>query len=174
MVNDQTEGDSRVLTCGDCAAMLQDYVDESLSRDEALRVFLHVRGCVACAAGLARWQALVQTLGQLSRQTPPADFDQRILASIPLAGYREMAPLRQPRVPVYLQESFLPSFVRAGAVRLAGIAVAAGSVGAVTLGHWPAATLLAAAAGVLPEALVRVQGLVRHLSLRVRRAEGGS
>jgi anti-sigma factor RsiW len=171
---DNSQAEGLPLNCAGCAENLQEYVDGDLSRDVALRVFLHVRECSACQAELTRWQHLVQALGQLPSLEPPADFDRRILAAVPYASYREMAPLRSARVPVYLQESFLPAFVRAKAVRLGGVVIALGCAAAVVAGDWPSGALLAAAGGLLPEALVRLQDLGRSLALGLRRSEGGS
>lgn len=173
-MKDLTRADSPSPGCRGCEDSLQDYLDGSLSRDAALSVFLHVRECPACEAQLVRWQRLVQGLGQMPALEPPVDFDARILASVPYASYLEMAPLRRPRVPVYLQESFLPAFVRARVVRLGGMALGLGCVAAVGRGFWPPETLFVAAGGLLPEVLVRCQDLARSLALRVRRSEGGS
>jgi anti-sigma factor RsiW len=173
-VKDHTYDESSPLDCVGCADLLQDYVDGSLPREVSLRVFLHVRECAACEAGLAHWQSLVQTLGQLPRMAPPADFDQRILAAVPYAAYRELAPLRQDRVPVYLQESFLPAAVRTGAVRLGGLALAAGCGLAVAAGQLPPVAMVGVGLGVLPETLVRLQDLGRRVALGLRRSEGGS
>lgn len=162
------------LDCAGCADLLQEYVDGSLSRDISLRVFLHVRECGSCARSLAQWQGLVQALGQLPRVAPPADFDQRILASVPYASYRDLAPLRQDRVPVYLQESYLPAAVRAAGVRLGGLALAVGCGLAVGAGQLPPVAMLGVGVGVLPEVLVRLQDLARRVALGLRRSEGGS
>jgi anti-sigma factor RsiW len=162
------------LSCDGCADSLQEYVDGSLPRDVSLRVFLHARECAACEAKLAQWQSLVQALGQLPRVAPPADFDQRILAAVPYASYRDLAPLRQDRVPACLQESFLPAMLRATGVRLGGFALAAGCGLAVGFGHFPPVAALGVGLGLLPEVLVRLQDLGRRLALGMRRSEGGS
>jgi anti-sigma factor RsiW len=173
-VNDQTHDESSPLDCVGCADLLQDYVDGSLARDLALRVFLHVRECGDCERSLTQWQSLVQALGQLPRIAPPADFDRRILASVPYASYRDLAPLRQDRVPVYLQESYLPAAVRAKVVRLGGLALAAGCGLAVGAGQLPPVAMFGVGVGVLPEVLVRLQDLARRVALGMRRSEGGS
>ncbi len=161
------------MNCIGCAELLQEYVDGDLPRDLALRAFLHVRECPACERTLAQWQEMFAALGQLPRHEPPGDFDRRILAMVPYASYRDMAPLRRDRVPVYLQEEFLPAFVRAGATRLGGLAVAAGLGAAVGFDQLPATALLGAGLGLLPEVLVRLQGLGRFVALGLRRFEGG-
>jgi anti-sigma factor RsiW len=171
---DHSHEENLPLNCSGCAEYLQEYVDGDMPRDLSLRVFLHVRECPACETKLAQWQALVQALTQLPRQTPPADFDQRILAAVPYASYRDMAPLRRDRVPVYLQENFLPAFVRAGAVRLGGLALAAGCGLAVGFGQLPPAAMLGVGLGLLPEVLVRLQDLGRRVALGARHLESGS
>jgi anti-sigma factor RsiW len=173
-VKDQSHEENRPLNCDGCAEYLQEYVDGNLSRDLALRVFLHVRECPACERTLAQWQEMLAALGQLPRHEPPADFDRRILATVPYASYRAMEPLRRNRVPVYLQESFLPAYVRAGAVRLGGLALAAGIGVAVGVGQLPPLALVGVGLGLLPEALVRLQVLGRFVVLGLRRSEGGS
>ncbi len=173
-MKEHTHEDSQPMDCRGCAEHVQSYVDGDLSRDLALRVFLHVRECPGCEAKLAQWQGMVQALGQLPRHEPPADFDREILAAVPYASYRDLAPLRRDRVPVYLQESFLPAYVRAGAVRLAGLTLAVACGLAVGYGQLPPLALIGTGLGVLPEALVRLQYLARSMVLGVRRAEGGS
>jgi anti-sigma factor RsiW len=173
-VKDHSHEENLPLDCCGCAEHLQDYVDGDLSRDLSLRVFLHVRECPACETKLAQWQELVRALTQLPQQAPPVDFDQRILAAVPYAAYRDLAPLRRDRVPVYLQESFLPAFVRAAAVRLGGLVLAAGCGVAVGFGQLPPVAMLGVGLGLLPEALVRLQDLGRLVTHGLRRSEGGS
>lgn len=157
--------------CADCRGHLQDYLDGTLEKTRSLEVFLHLRDCAPCHQEHDAMQALFGLLEALPAQPVPEDFDAPILASIPLDAYRAMEPLRRERVPVLLQEESLPALVRAPAVRLAGLVVAAASVAAVTLAAAPAA-LLVGAAGALPEALVRLQAAARTVALAVRRAEG--
>ena len=173
-MNDTPRADQGSLTCHACAAMAQAYVDGDLPRQDSLRVFLHVRQCPACAEALASWQQLVEGLGQLTRHEPPADFDARILAAVPYAAYREMAPLRARRVPAYLQPTFLPAWIRAGAVRFTGAALALSCGVAALAGAVPAEAAAAGALGVVPEALVLLQEAGRRLALRPRRSPGGA
>jgi anti-sigma factor RsiW len=173
-VKDHSHQDYPPLDCPACAEQLQAYVDGDLPRDLSLRVFLHVRACPGCAGKLAQWQELVHVLTQFPRLEPPEDFDRRILAAVPYAAYREMAPLRRVRVPAYLEESFLPAFVRAAGVRLGGLVVAAGCGAAVGLHQLPPAALLGVGLGLAPEALVRLQDLGRRVTLGLRRSEGRS
>lgn len=173
-MNDRSHDDAQPLNCRGCMQHLQAYIDGDLPRDLALRVFLHVRECPACEAKLAQWQDLVQALAQLPRQAPPADFDRRILAAVPYASYRDMAPLRRDRVPIYLEESFLPALVRAGAVRWGGLAFAAGCGAAVGFGQLPPLVMLGVGLGLLPEMLVRLQDLARRVALGAHHSEGGS
>jgi hypothetical protein len=114
-----------------------------------------------------------EMLGSLPAAEVPADFDARVLASVPYEAYRAMEPLRRERVPVYLEEEFLPAPVRAVGTRAGGIALAALAavgLGASWLPDWTAAI---AVVGVLPELLVRVQRLARRASLAGQRSESG-
>lgn len=107
----------------------------------------------------------------------PADFDASVLASVPYAAYRAMEPLRRERVPVFLEEQFLPAWLRSRATRVTGLVAAAGAVGAWLAGAGaagqPGEALLPAVAlaGAVPELVVRLQGVGRRLAL-LRRAEG--
>ena len=160
------------LACGDCRDELQGYLDGTLEKTRSLGVFLHLRGCAACQAEHDEMQALFGLLESLPRQSVPEGFDGPILASVPLAAYRAMEPLRRERVPVFLTEEALPGFVRAPATRGGGLAIAAIVLAAVGLADAPTWLLPAAALGGLPEVLVRVQGLARRATLALRRAEG--
>ncbi len=159
--------------CSDLRPLFQDYLDQTLPKESSLELFLHLRGCAECERELRELKEIYQGLGSLPRIEPPADFDERILASVPYEAYRRMAPLRAPRLPVLLDEEHLPAFLRAGSTRIAGaglaLAVAAGVVAA-WLPDW---SLLAAAVGVAPEALVRLQRTARRVALRAERSELG-
>lgn len=172
-MSDKPDGADARMTCPECEAILQDYLDGSLPKEESLRVFLHVRACEACARTLQHWQDLYQMLGELPAHTPPADFDGRVLATVPLAAYQAMAPLRRDRVPVFLTEEFLPGYLRDRRLRLGGLALAV--LGGVGLAAGVSSELGAAAVGLglLPEILVRVQGVGRRLALAWRGSEGG-
>ena len=143
-------------------ADLQAYVDGALARERSLEIFLHVRDCAECALALAEMKALFVSLASLPALAVPADFDARVLAAVPYQAYREMEPLRRDRVPVFLEEEFLPAVVRAPGVRLAGAALAVVAVAGLIVGRLPEASLIAAPLGLLPEVLVRVQRLVRR------------
>lgn len=159
------------LGCPDCRGHLQDYLDGTLEKKRSLAVFLHLRGCEACRVEHDALCAVFARLDALPALEAPADFDAAVLASVPYEAYRAMEPLRRERVPVFLEDTFLPAWVRARVTRLAGLAVAAGA-GGVWLGSPGRAWLLAVlAAGLLPQALVLLQGAGRRL-VRVRKAEG--
>ena len=108
---------------------------------------------------------------RLPAREVPADFDDAILASVPYAAYRAMEPLRRERVPVYLEEHFLPAVVRSPATRLVGVAASLLAVVAAAAFEVPAWWPVVVAAGLVPELLVRAQGLGRRV-VALRRAEG--
>ena len=72
---------------------------------------------------------------------------------------------------MFLEESYLPAWLRDARIRLAGLSVTLASVVAVTAMDLPQPLLLAAAAGAVPEILVRCQGWARQATLAWRRAE---
>jgi len=159
--------------CRALRADFQAYVDGDLARERALELFLHARDCRDCATELAAVKALFAQLDALPSLAPPADFDARVLASVPYAAYRAMEPLRRERVPVFLEENFLPAPLRAPLVRGAGMALAVVTgVGLVGAG-WPDVTVVALLAGLLPEAVVRLQRLARRRYGHVQRSESG-
>ena len=158
--------------CTECRGALQDYLDGTLEKTRSLEVFLHLRACAPCQAAHDEMQALFGLLGTLPEQPVPAGFDAPILASIPLAAYRAMEPLRRARVPVFLEEESLPALVRAPVARAVGLAAACCSALAVFAGGAPEGLLAVAGAGALPEVLVRLQAMARKVALATRRAEG--
>lgn len=158
------------LACTDVRGQLQEYLDGTLAKSDSVSVFLHLRGCGGCREEHERLQGVFAMLDELSPLPVPEDFDARILESIPLAAYREMEPLRRDRVPVYLEESYLPAWLRDARTRLAGLGVTLAAVVAVTVAD-QSPSLLLAAAGALPEILVRCQGWARQATLAWRRAE---
>jgi anti-sigma factor RsiW len=162
----------QALDCRDCRGGLQEYLDGTLAKHESLGFFLHLRDCTSCREEHDRMRDLFQMLDALPAAEAPADFDLAVLASVPYESYREMAAIRQDRVPVFLEESALPRLVRSPVVRLSGLAVSllALAAGFLVEGTWvlPLATGL----GLVPEALVRLQGLGRRMVLSARRAEG--
>ncbi len=166
------KADQPPLSCAECRASLQEYLDGTMVKTESLRVFLHLRTCDACARESARWQETFEALGSLPVLEPPEDFDRRILESVPYDSYRAMAELRRPRVPVFLEEQALPAFVRSLPTRLAGMVIAVGA--AVAMCSFDASPYLGyvVAAGLLPEAVVRLQELARISVAALRRSEG--
>ncbi len=162
------------LSCGQCRDSFQDYLDGDMPKDQSLRVFLHVRECRDCAGELEQWQNLFNHLGSLRAVEPPAGLDARVLAAVPYAAYRDMAPLRRERVPVFLEPTFLPPIVRAARIRIAGGAIALAAGIGVATGTVPSPGLVIAGIGVLPEVLVRLQALGRRVALAGRHAEGGA
>lgn len=163
--------DEVTLACTDVRGRLQEYLDGTLVKSDSVAVFLHLRGCDGCRREHEGLQAMFSMLDDLPQLPVPDDFDARILESIPLAAYRAMEPLRRERVPVFLEESYLPAWVRRPRTRLAGLSVTLAAVAAVAVGDLPQPLLLAAAVGAVPEILVRIQGLARQATLAWRRAE---
>jgi anti-sigma factor RsiW len=159
--------------CMSCREVFQDYLDGTLAKQRSLEVFLHLRECEACRQELAQVEQLFEMLGSLPPVEDPAELDEAILASVPYEAYRAMAPLRRDRVPVYLEEDFLPESVRAGRTRVAGGMVAALVVIGLAARWLPDWTVAIAVAGALPETLLRLQRLARKLSLSGQRSEGG-
>ncbi len=162
------------LTCAECMDRLPLYVDEGLDRADSMPVFLHLRDCAACGAELARQQRLHGLLTGLPEREPPADFDARILASVPYQQYRDMAELRRPRVAVLLDRETMPAWVRSPAVRTAGAVVAAAAIAGRLGGVLPDAGLAVAVIGLLPEALLTLQALGRRLLPAGQRAGKGA
>lgn len=149
--------------CTEIRTRLQDYLDGTLERKVSMSLFLHIRACDGCSKELEEMERLYGRLGGLHPVAPPEDFDTRILESVPYEAYRAMEPLRRERMPVILEEEAVPAFIRARGTRVAGglIAVlAAMGLATETLsGGW---TILAVA-GILPEALVRLQSASRRI-----------
>jgi len=159
------------LECQECQNGLQEYLDGTLAKARSLQFFMHLRECQACQTEHDNLQMLFEMLDSLPGHEVPADFDDKILASIPLAGYKAMEPIRRQRVPVYLEEEFLPAVVRAAGVRLGGALVAIVGVGAGQyiggLETLSAISLL----GLVPELLVRSQGVGRRAAMFLNRSE---
>ena len=159
------------LDCAECRLRLQDYLDGALPKQESLRAFLHLRTCSECQAEYEDMRAVFSLLDDLPPHEVPSDFDSRVLAAVPYAAYREMEPLRRERVPVYLAESFLPRFLRAGATRIAGLAIAALGVVGLAEGWWPGTAGAVTLVGCLPEALVRLQDAGRRWAVAQQRSD---
>lgn len=163
------------LTCTDCRAQMQDYLDETLPRVEATRFFLHVRECEGCARELEEFKSLFGLLGSLPAVEAPADFDAAVLQSVPYEAYRAMEPIRRERVPVLLEPESLPAPLRAGETRIAGLVLAAAAAGLGAAGRLPGdPAAILALVGVLPEGLLRLQQLGRRIYAgAVRQSESG-
>ncbi len=161
----------QALNCPDCRLELQDYLDGTLEKKRSLSVFLHLRDCAACRLEHEALSVVFTRLDALPSLEAPADFDAAVLASVPYAAYRAMEPLRRERVPVFLEEQFLPAWLRSRATRVTGLVASAGAVGAWAAGMGAAWLPIVALAGAGPELVVRLQGVGRRLAL-LRRAEG--
>jgi hypothetical protein len=118
-------------------------------------------------------QEVIELLDSLPSPEVPVDFDGPILAAVPYRAYREMEPLRRERVPVYLEENFLPTAIRARGTRVAGLAIAGCAVIGLATSWFPNGASFIAIAGLVPEALVRLQQLARKLGLSDQRSESG-
>ncbi len=160
--------------CQDCRDGLQEYLDGTLEKQQSLRFFLHLRDCGDCRQEHTLLQDMFAMLDNLPQHEVPADFDDAILASVPYAAYLEMEPLRRERVPVYLEEHFLPHVVRSRVTRWSGLGLTVVAVAATVVLDGPAWLPAVAGLGVVPELLVRIQGLGRWVlaSGSAGRAEG--
>lgn len=163
--------DDVTLVCSDVRDQLQEYLDGTLAKSDSMGIFLHLRGCDGCRVEHERLQVMFSMLDDLPQLPVPDDFDARIIENIPLAAYREMEPLRRERVPVFLEESYLPAWLRDARTRLAGLSVTLVAVVAVVVADLPQPLLGAAVAGAVPEILVRCQGWARQATLAWRRVE---
>lgn len=159
------------LNCTDCRFELQDYLDGTLEKKRSLAVFLHLRGCTACQAEQEALRTVFAQLDALPLVEAPADFDAAVLASVPYGAYRAMEPLRRERVPVFLEDRFLPGWLRSRATRVAGLAAAVIAAVASLAGAGLSWLPLVSVAGLLPEALVRLQWVGRRVAGE-RRVEG--
>lgn len=149
-------GQAPHLSCSECQPMLQAYLDDGLTRQDAMRIYLHVRECEACTEALGQIETLIDRLESMPAREAPADMDAAILASVPYESYRAMASLRAPRVPVFLAAESLPAWVRQPVVRGLGALVAAAGLAA-WLGLGGDDRFALAAVGLVPELLVRLQ-----------------
>ena len=172
-MNRNLKQSDRPDVCRALRADFQAYVDGDLARERALEVFLHARDCRDCASELAAVKELFAQLDALPPVAVPADFDARVLAAVPYAAYRAMEPLRRERVPVFLEENFLPALLRAPLMRGAGVAMAVVTGAGLLSGRWPDLAVVALLGGLLPEAVVRLQRLARRRYGHVQRSESG-
>ena len=161
----------RPLGCQECREGLQDYLDGTQDKQHSLRFFLHLRECSGCREEHDRLQGLYEMLKSLPDHPVPEGFDEAILASVPYNAYREMEPIRRERVPVYLEEEFLPAWVRSPVSRLGGLCVALASTVSLYTMDGPGILSLVVAIGVAPQVIVSLQGLGRRVSLNQRRTE---
>ncbi len=160
------------LACPECRQGLQDYLDGTLDKQRSLRFFLHMRDCASCQQEHDRLQVMFGMLDSLPDHEVPADFDEAILAAVPYAAYRAMEPLRRERVPVFLEEAFLPRLIRSPAVRGTGVGAAAVSLVMISQGLGGNFLPAVVVTGLVPEILVRLQGLGRRAVTGAGRAEG--
>ncbi len=151
------------LDCGSCGNRLQEYLDGTLEKKSSLQVFLHLRDCDSCQQEHDQAVNLFQMLEGLPDLQPPADFDEKILASVNLEGYRAMESIRRQRVPIFLEEQFLPSWVRSRVTRFIGAGAAVVSLGAQMTLDSPGFLPVVVLAGLVPELLVRLQGIGRRV-----------
>jgi len=169
--NNTHESEGQSLSCTDCESGLQEYLDGTLEKKQSLRFFLHLRDCDPCEKSHVELKSLFEMLDTLPTHEMPSDFDDAILASVPYAAYLAMEPLRRERVPVYLEEHFLPAAVRSRITRWAGLGLSAVAMSAMMVWDGPAWSPAAAILGAVPELLVRIQGLGRRV-IALGRAEG--
>jgi anti-sigma factor RsiW len=169
--HDPGQNSSGPLACRECRDGLQEYLDGTLDKKQSLQFFLHLRDCPACQEAQMQWQGMFEMLDNLPQHKVPVEFDGAILASVPYAAYREMEPLRRERVPVYLEEHFLPQIVRSRVTRVSGLGMTLAAVASAVLLDGPTWWPVAAGFGVLPELVVRLQGLGRRV-VALGRAEG--
>jgi anti-sigma factor RsiW len=72
------------MTCDDAEILLHALIDGELDAGHALEVEAHIAGCPACAADLAAYRRMSQTIaGAELRYTAPPALRQRIEASLP-------------------------------------------------------------------------------------------
>jgi anti-sigma factor RsiW len=153
------------LECGQCRDSLQEYLDGTLEKKISLQLFLHLRDCEECQQEHDQLQNMFQLMDSLPDLPLPEDFDQKILASVNIEGYRAMESIRRERVPVFLEEAFLPAAVRSRVTRLSGATVAVLALGAQFAFAGPEYLSAVAVVGLVPELLVRLQGIGRRAVL---------
>jgi len=172
-VSDTSRSKNPTVLCADFREQIQEYLDGSLPKSRSLELFLHLRVCATCQAQLEEMKRIFHLLDTLPAAEIPADFNEKVLSAVPYQGYKEMAPLRRERVPVFLEEEFLPAVVRAVPFRLSGMTLAIVATAGLVSAWLPDSVSLVVVAGVLPEALVRLQRIARRLTVALRRSENG-
>lgn len=156
---------NKPLECGPCRDSLQEYLDGTLEKKLSLQLFLHLRDCEECQTEYDYLQGMFQLMDSLPDHPLPADFDKKVLASVNYEGYRAMESIRRERVPVFLEEAFLPLVVRSPVTRIGGFGISAlALVAQFTVSGSPYLPIVVAA-GLIPELLVRLQGLGRRAVL---------
>jgi anti-sigma factor RsiW len=159
------------IDCRECVDNLQEYLDGTLDKQHSLQFFLHLRDCSECQEEHDQLTGLFHLLDSLPEQEIPADFDDAILASVPYDAYKAMEPIRRQRVPVFLEDTFLPAMIRSRVTRIAGLGVSAVCAGLSLAGNGPQLLPLVAVLGVVPELLVRLQGVGRWAVLAGNKSE---
>ncbi len=130
-------------------ARIQDYLDDTLPRQEAVEFFLYAQKHPELQAELDSYRELVTQLQEMPHAQPGADFDTPVLASLPLERY-ESKPRLAERVLVIGDEQ--PTLVQrtAGRVSRGMLAVSAAYVLFLAVSHSflaQTATKLAGAVG---------------------------
>ena len=68
-----------VMTCATALRLIDGFVGDELSTEDARSLADHLRGCPACTAEMAGASRLVQLLATLPDVPPSPDFDERVL-----------------------------------------------------------------------------------------------
>ena len=170
-MKDRKNTEGQPLSCPECLDGLQEYLDGTLEKQRSLLLFLHLRDCPACDREHEQLKHLYEVLQTLPDHPVPEGFDDPILASVPYEAYRAMEPIRRERVPVYLEEDFLPAWIRSGVTRWGGTAIAAGAAAATWAMDLPLTVAATGAIGLVPAVLVALQGAGRRVALTLQRTE---
>jgi hypothetical protein len=67
------------MTCERARALIDGFVQDELSADDARALADHLRGCAACTAEMASASRLIELLTSLPNVPPTPDFDERVL-----------------------------------------------------------------------------------------------
>ncbi len=170
-MKDRKNTEGQPLSCPECLEGLQEYLDGTLEKQRSLLLFLHLRDCTECRREHDQLKNLYGMLQTLPDHPVPEHFDEPILASIPYEAYRAMEPIRRERVPVYLEEEFLPAWIRSSVVRWSGIVAAVGTVATTWALQLPPTVAIVGAVGLVPAVLVALQGVGRRMVLAEQRTE---
>ncbi len=170
-MNGGTNTSGRSERCQHDSNWFQDYLDGTLSRKESLDFFLHMRECAACEHQFEESKRIFQLLDSLPPVEIPDDFNEKVLSAVPYQGYKEMAHLRRERVPVFLEEDFLPTPVRSTTTRVAAGVLALLATTGLAMSWLPDLASIVVVVGLLPEALVRLQNGARRLALAVQKTQ---